>query len=61
MYDGEQIPRYYFPHVQDDLNLHIVYMFEGTFLLDTAHMCAIKTNIIPATKCTDPNQSAEFS
>ena len=25
-------------HVQDDLNLHILRMFEGTFSLDTAQM-----------------------
>ena len=32
-------------HVQDDLNLHILSMFKGTFSLDTAHM--IKGPILP--------------
>ena len=28
----------YIAHAQDDLNLHILRMLEGTFLLDTAHI-----------------------
>ena len=34
----EQIPGRYFAHVQEDLNLFILRMFEGTFSLDTAHL-----------------------
>ena len=30
--------RWYFVHVQDDLNLHFLQMFKGTFPLDTAHL-----------------------
>ena len=30
---GEQRPGWYFAHAQDDLNLHILHMFKGTFLL----------------------------
>ena len=36
--NGEQRPGWYFAHVQDDLNLHILRMFEGTFWLNDAHM-----------------------
>ena len=32
--NGEQRPGCYFAHAQDDLNLHILRMFEGTFSLD---------------------------
>ena len=28
----------YFAHMQDDLELCILYMFKGTFSLDMAHM-----------------------
>ena len=31
-------PGLYYAHVQDDLNLHILYMFKVTFWLETAHM-----------------------
>ena len=34
--NGEQRPRQFFAHVQDDLNLCILCMFEGNFLLDSA-------------------------
>ena len=34
----EQRPERYAPYAQDGLNLHILCMFEGTFLLDAAHM-----------------------
>ena len=30
-------------HLQDDLNLHILCMFEGTFLFDTAHVTPLFT------------------
>ena len=30
---GEQMPRLDFGHVQDDVNLHILRIFEGTFCL----------------------------
>ena len=29
-------------HVQDDLNLHILHMLEGTFSLDVAQMTLVK-------------------
>ena len=32
------MPAWYFAHAQDDLNLPILHMFEGTFLLDAAHI-----------------------
>ena len=34
---GEQRPGWFFAHVQDDLNLHILHMYKGTFSLDAAH------------------------
>ena len=40
--NGEQRPRRYFAHAQDDLNLHILFMFKGTFLLDAAHLFTVK-------------------
>ena len=37
--NGEQRPRSYFEHAQDDLNLHILRMFRGSFFSqDVAHM-----------------------
>ena len=36
---GEQRPGWYFEHAQDNLNLCILRMLEGTFLLDDVHMC----------------------
>ena len=30
------MPEWDFAHVQDDVNPHILHMFEGTFSLDTA-------------------------
>ena len=36
--NGEQRPGWYFAHAQDDPNLRILCMFEGTFSLDAAHM-----------------------
>ena len=35
---GEQRHRWFFGHTQDDLNLHILRMFEATFSFDAAHM-----------------------
>ena len=32
------MPEWYFKLVQEDLNLCILHMFEGTLLLDTAHI-----------------------
>ena len=37
-----QMPGWYFVHAQDDLNPHILRMFEGTFFLDTAHVMSLK-------------------
>ena len=34
----EQRPGWYFGHAQDDLNLHILRMFEDTFSLDSAEV-----------------------
>ena len=34
----KQGPGLYFAHAQDDLNLRILRMFEGTFSLDTVHI-----------------------
>ena len=31
--------RWYFAHVQDDLNFHILYIFEGIFSLGAGHIC----------------------
>ena len=42
--NGEQGPRWYFAHVQDDLNLHILCMFEGTFSQDVAQIMFHVTN-----------------
>ena len=41
--NGEQRPDESFAHAhaQDDLNLHIVRMLEGTFSFGTAHLCII--------------------
>ena len=36
--NGEQRPSSYFVHVQDDLNLHILHIFKGTFSLEKAYM-----------------------
>ena len=36
--NGEQRPQWYIARAQDDLNLHILRMYEGTFSLNTAHM-----------------------
>ena len=36
--NGESRPRWYFAHVQDDLNLRILRMFEGIFELEAAQM-----------------------
>ena len=36
--NGQQRPGWYFAHVQADMNLRILHMFEGTFFfLDEAH------------------------
>ena len=32
--NGEQRPRFYFVHVQDDLKLHFLHMFKDSFSLD---------------------------
>ena len=34
---GEQRPGWYFAHAQNDLNLRILLMFEGSFWLDAVH------------------------
>ena len=39
--NGEQKPRWYFAHAQDDLNLSILRTIEDTFSLDTAHLLNI--------------------
>ena len=36
--NGVQSLGKYFAHAQDDLNMSIMRMFEGTLLLDTAHL-----------------------
>ena len=36
--NGEQLPKWDFAHVQDDVNLHILRMFEGIFLYRVAHL-----------------------
>ena len=46
--NGEQMPGQYFAHAQDDLNLRILRMFEGTFLLDAA-------NIVLILFCSNPS------
>ena len=38
--NGKQRPGWYFAHAQDDLNLRILRMFEGTFSLDAAPVSA---------------------
>ena len=38
MMDGEQRPGCYFAHAQDDMNLRILRMFEGTFSLNAAQI-----------------------
>ena len=43
--NGEQRPGWYFAHVQDDLNLLILCMFEGTFLLDKAHLRPVRPSL----------------
>ena len=35
--NGEQWPGWHFVYAQDDLNLRILRMFEGTFSLDAAN------------------------
>ena len=35
-FNGEKMPGLYFVHVQDDVSLHILQMFDGTFSLDAA-------------------------
>ena len=40
LHKGEQMSKWYFPHAQDDLNLHILRMLEGTFSLDKDHIIA---------------------
>ena len=32
------MPGWYFAHAQDDLNLRLLHMFEGTFSADDAHL-----------------------
>ena len=34
-------PDYFFEHTQENLNLHISHLFEGTFLLDLAHIMIV--------------------
>ena len=36
--NGEQRPGWYYAHVQDDLNLHILRMLEATFSLDMTQL-----------------------
>ena len=36
--NGEQRPGRYFAHAQGDLNLRILFMYEGTFALGVAHL-----------------------
>ena len=33
---------WYFVHAQDDMNLHILHMFNGTFLLDITHLTLLR-------------------
>ena len=44
--NGQQKPMPYFVHVQDDLNLHILRMFEGNFSLDAAHIIKLSEHKI---------------
>ena len=41
----EQRPRWYFAHAKDDLNLYILRMLEGSFLITPAHVKAAKRNL----------------
>ena len=43
--NGEQRPGWYFERAQDDLNLRILSMFEGTFSLDAALMYKVGFHI----------------
>ena len=36
-FNGVQMPGWYLAHARDNLNLHILHIFEGTFLLDAVH------------------------
>ena len=42
----QQRTEYYFTLVQDDLNLRVLCMFEGTFSLDTAHIFLNEIKVI---------------
>ena len=44
----EQSPGWFFAHVPDDLNLRILKMLEGTFLLDVAQMILEPASLITA-------------
>ena len=37
-FSGEQMPTWNLVHAQNDLNLHILHMFKGTFSLDAAQL-----------------------
>ena len=39
--NGEESPRWYFGHAQDDLNLYSLRMFKDTLSLDAAHMVVV--------------------
>ena len=39
--NGEQRPRWYFVHAQDDLDLLILRMLKGTFSLGEAHLLVL--------------------
>ena len=46
-FNGKQMPGCDFAHVQDDVNLHILHMFEGTFSLIAAHLAAVRISVLP--------------
>ena len=58
------MPGYDFAHVQDDMNPHILRMFDGTFSLDTAHIAMRKEHMCSEwqiVKCKEKKFLTSFS
>ena len=45
--NGEQIPGWCYAHAQDDQNLRVFHMFQGSFLLNVAQMINYKYPYLP--------------
>ena len=56
-FNGGQMPGWDFTHEQNDVNLHILHMLQGTFLLDMAHLIPYPTDVDLSNFITCPRTS----